>query len=31
LSLTELDAAISRYIIDTYHARVHSETDRNAA
>jgi putative transposase len=27
LSLTELDAAISRYIIDTYHSRVHSEID----
>jgi putative transposase len=27
LSLSELDAAISRYIIDTYHSRVHSEID----
>ncbi len=26
LSLTELGAAITRYIIGTYHARVHSET-----
>jgi putative transposase len=26
LSLAELDAAIGRFVVDDYHARVHSET-----